>query len=59
MMTSRLKETLLLGLVVSSVLLAGCGTTALVGNKPEDRLNPALSAHQKSVLSARMQQSGN
>jgi hypothetical protein len=54
MMIFRLRASLLLALVLPSLLLAGCGTpTQEVGNKPEDKLNPALTSHQKAILAAR------
>gem|GEM_PF-3847580 len=31
----------------------GCGAQQIAGNKPEDRMNPAMSAHQKQMRSQR------
>ncbi|MFI5385046.1 MAG: hypothetical protein ACHQ50_02905 [Fimbriimonadales bacterium] len=50
-MISRTRAVLFLGLILVSLVLAGCGAPAQVGDKPEDRFNPALTAHQKAVLS--------
>ncbi len=50
---------LLFGSVLCAAILFGCQPQVISGNKPEDRMNPVMSAHQRAVIEAHKQRDNN